>query len=108
MSEAPERLRAALHTTRELAQAISSVERGGAAADELIQVALTHLAQARGRGATVIGVTGPPGAGKSTLIGALTGFARESGRRVAILAVDPTSAQSGGALLGDQIGRAHV
>ena len=103
MSEAPERLRAALHTTRELAQAISSVERGGAAADELIQAALTHLAQARGPGATVIGVTGPPGAGKSTLIGALTGFARESGRRVAILAVDPTSAQSGGALLGDRV-----
>ena len=103
MSEAPDRLRAALHTTRELAQAISSVERGGAAADELIQAALTHLAKARGPGATVIGVTGPPGAGKSTLVGALTGFARESGRRVAILAVDPTSAQSGGALLGDRV-----
>lgn len=51
----------------------------------------------------VIGVTGPPGAGKSTTVGALVGAYRESGSRVAVLAVDPSSPFSGGALLGDRI-----
>ncbi len=93
----------ALRGARELAQAISTVERGGAAADALIQEALTQLAQRSGAGAVVIGVTGPPGAGKSTLVGALADHARAAGRRVAILAVDPSSAVSGGALLGDRV-----
>jgi len=51
----------------------------------------------------VIGITGPPGAGKSTTIGALVGAYRERGCRVAVLAVDPSSPFSGGALLGDRI-----
>ncbi len=51
----------------------------------------------------VIGITGPPGAGKSTTIGALVGAYREQGQRVAVLAVDPSSPFSGGALLGDRI-----
>ncbi len=51
----------------------------------------------------VIGVTGPPGAGKSTTVGALVGAYRERGLRVAVLAVDPSSPYSGGALLGDRI-----
>ena len=51
----------------------------------------------------IIGVTGPPGSGKSTLIAALTKFYREGGRTVAIVAVDPSSPFSGGALLGDRI-----
>ncbi|OBI91568.1 methylmalonyl Co-A mutase-associated GTPase MeaB [Mycobacterium asiaticum] len=51
----------------------------------------------------VIGITGPPGAGKSTTIAALVGAYREQGRRVAVLAVDPSSPFSGGALLGDRI-----
>jgi LAO/AO transport system kinase len=51
----------------------------------------------------VIGVTGPPGAGKSTTIAALVGAYRERGDRVAVLAVDPSSPFSGGALLGDRI-----
>ena len=51
----------------------------------------------------VIGITGPPGAGKSTTIAALVGAYRERGRRVAVLAVDPSSPFSGGALLGDRI-----
>ncbi len=51
----------------------------------------------------VIGVTGPPGAGKSTTIAALVGAYRERGCRVAVLAVDPSSPFSGGALLGDRI-----
>ena len=103
MSEATDQHGAALRTTRELAQAISSVERGGPAADALIQTALTRLASERSQNAVVIGVTGPPGAGKSTLVGALAELARAAGRRVAILAVDPSSVQSGGALLGDRV-----
>ncbi|MBA9005414.1 methylmalonyl Co-A mutase-associated GTPase MeaB [Thermomonospora cellulosilytica] len=53
--------------------------------------------------ARVVGVTGPPGAGKSTTIGALVGAYRQRGLRVAVLAVDPSSPYSGGALLGDRI-----
>jgi LAO/AO transport system kinase len=53
--------------------------------------------------ARVVGVTGPPGAGKSTTIAALVGAYRERGMRVAVLAVDPSSPYSGGALLGDRI-----
>jgi LAO/AO transport system kinase len=53
--------------------------------------------------ARVIGVTGPPGAGKSTAIAALVGAYRGRGMRVAVLAVDPSSPYSGGALLGDRI-----
>jgi LAO/AO transport system kinase len=52
--------------------------------------------------AHVIGVTGPPGAGKSTLLSALVAAWRRSGRTVALLAVDPSSKRSGGALLGDR------
>ncbi|OBF73025.1 LAO/AO transport system ATPase [Mycobacterium sp. 852002-51613_SCH5001154] len=52
---------------------------------------------------SVIGLTGPPGAGKSTTIAALVGAYRERGDRVAVLAVDPSSPFSGGALLGDRI-----
>ncbi|GAB2659037.1 methylmalonyl Co-A mutase-associated GTPase MeaB [Nocardia goodfellowii] len=51
----------------------------------------------------VVGVTGPPGAGKSTTIAALVGIYRQQGLRVAVLAVDPSSPYSGGALLGDRI-----
>lgn len=51
----------------------------------------------------VVGITGPPGAGKSTTIAALVGAYRQRGLRVAVLAVDPSSPFSGGALLGDRI-----
>ena len=51
----------------------------------------------------IVGVTGPPGAGKSTTVGALVSAYRERGMRVAVLAVDPSSPYSGGALLGDRI-----
>jgi LAO/AO transport system kinase len=51
----------------------------------------------------VVGVTGPPGAGKSTTVGALVSAYRDTGSRVAVLAVDPSSPYSGGALLGDRI-----
>ncbi|MFD1814582.1 methylmalonyl Co-A mutase-associated GTPase MeaB [Rhodococcus gannanensis] len=53
--------------------------------------------------ARVVGLTGPPGAGKSTTVAALVGAYRERGSRVAVLAVDPSSPYSGGALLGDRI-----
>jgi len=55
----------------------------------------------------VVGVTGPPGAGKSTLLSALLASWRARGRTVAILAVDPSSRRSGGALLGDRARIAH-
>jgi LAO/AO transport system kinase len=51
----------------------------------------------------IVGVTGPPGAGKSTTVGALVGAYRQQELRVAVLAVDPSSPYSGGALLGDRI-----
>jgi GTPase len=54
-------------------------------------------------GARVIGLTGAPGAGKSTVTGALLSAFRQAGRRVAVLAVDPSSPFTGGALLGDRI-----
>ena len=64
---------------------------------------LTSIDPASGRPGPVIGITGPPGAGKSTTIAALVAAYRERGDRVAVLAVDPSSPFSGGALLGDRI-----
>ncbi|MEX5710550.1 methylmalonyl Co-A mutase-associated GTPase MeaB [Parafrankia sp. FMc6] len=79
---------------RAVGRLLSQVE--GAGRDQVL--AALEPATAR-----VIGVTGPPGAGKSTTIGALVGAYRERGLRVAVLAVDPSSPYSGGALLGDRI-----
>lgn len=58
---------------------------------------------ARAGGARVVGITGPPGVGKSTLTTALTTALRARGRRVAVLAIDPSSPTTGGALLGDRV-----
>ena len=88
---------------RRLAQAISAVERGVGEADALIATALARLATCTTPTQRVIGVTGAPGVGKSSLIAALSDVARAAGRRVAILAIDPSSAISGGALLGDRV-----
>jgi LAO/AO transport system kinase len=74
------------------------VEGGGPAADDV--AALAHPLTGS---AFVIGMTGAPGAGKSTLTGRLTAALSNGGRRVAVLAVDPTSPLSGGAILGDRI-----
>jgi LAO/AO transport system kinase len=82
-----------------LARCISIVERHDPAAGRLLG---EINARTPGRCASV-GVTGAPGAGKSTLTDALTGFARAAGRTVGILAVDPSSPFSGGALLGDRL-----
>jgi LAO/AO transport system kinase len=81
-----------------LARAISVVEEGGAAAGEIVRTCYP-----RGGGTTVIGVTGPPGVGKSTLVSGLIRAYRDQEKRVAVLAVDPSSSFSGGAILGDRI-----
>ena len=83
---------------RSRARLFSVVEDGGEAAS----TALAALAPYGGR-ACVVGVTGPPGAGKSTLVGRLAREIRANGQTVAILAVDPSSPLTGGAVLGDRI-----
>jgi len=83
---------------RSLARAISAVECGEAGGVELLKRLFAHAGSAR-----VIGITGTPGAGKSTLVEKLAGDYRRSGARVGIVAVDPTSPFSGGAILGDRI-----
>ena len=83
---------------RALSRAISVVERGSTQGAELMKAVDRHT----GRAYTV-GVTGPPGAGKSTIVGRLTQLLRGLGLTVGIIAVDPTSPFSGGALLGDRI-----
>ena len=83
---------------RALARTISIVEDGGAGA----RAALARLYPHTGR-AHVLGVTGPPGAGKSTLVNELALELRRRGHTVAIIAVDPTSPFTGGAILGDRI-----
>lgn len=67
-----------------------------------VEGALAKLHQHAGR-AHVLGLTGPPGSGKSTLVSALARHYRELGRTVGVLAVDPSSVFSGGAILGDRI-----
>jgi LAO/AO transport system kinase len=81
-----------------LARLISLVERGGAAAH-----AVGRAAHLRGGQAYTVGITGAPGAGKSTLTSALVGRLRAGGDRVAVLAVDPSSPFTGGAILGDRV-----
>ncbi|MGE0455471.1 MAG: methylmalonyl Co-A mutase-associated GTPase MeaB [Vicinamibacteria bacterium] len=83
---------------RALARAVSIVEDGLPGADAL----LAALYPKTGR-ALVVGVTGPPGAGKSTLVDRMTAHLRRAGKSVGIVAVDPTSPFSGGAILGDRI-----
>ncbi|TMK15164.1 MAG: methylmalonyl Co-A mutase-associated GTPase MeaB [Actinobacteria bacterium] len=83
---------------RAVARAISLVEDGRPELERLS----AGIYGATGRAATV-GITGAPGVGKSTLAGALVGALRADERRVAILAVDPTSPYTGGALLGDRV-----
>ena len=91
-----ERLRA--REPRALGRAISVVENGGEAQADLVRRVYPLAGRAR-----VVGVTGPPGAGKSTLVDRLAAALRRRGDTVGILCVDPTSPYSGGALLGDRI-----
>lgn len=81
-----------------LARAVSIVENGRDGFEELLAALHPRLGRARR-----IGLTGPPGAGKSTLTERLVATFRTQGHRVAVVAVDPTSPFTGGALLGDRI-----
>ena len=85
-------------TARELARAATAIENRTPEGLRL----LAGLAPKAGR-ARIIGLTGPPGAGKSTLVDALARAMRKTGRTVGIIAVDPTSRKTGGALLGDRV-----
>lgn len=86
-----------------VARAISIVEAGGDTARELLNRLLPHTGNAYR-----VGITGPPGAGKSTLAGELARLMRQSGRTIAIVAVDPTSPFTSGALLGDRVRMAEL
>jgi LAO/AO transport system ATPase len=83
---------------RAIARAITAMENETAAAGPLRSALAGHSGHAR-----VIGITGPPGAGKSTLVNALIGAFLARGARVAVVAVDPSSPVSGGAVLGDRV-----
>jgi LAO/AO transport system kinase len=83
---------------RALARAITLIESDDPAGWELVREVYPRTGKAR-----IIGFTGPPGVGKSTLIGALTGELRRSEREVAVLSIDPSSPFTRGALLGDRI-----
>jgi LAO/AO transport system kinase len=94
--ESVEQLRAG--NPRAVARAISAVERGGAAAREVIAAIFRYTGRAH-----IVGVTGATGTGKSTLVNEIAKHYRRRGPRVGIVAVDPTSPFSGGAILGDRL-----
>jgi LAO/AO transport system kinase len=83
---------------RAVAAALTLLERANADAADLLKGIRPHLGRS-----LVVGFTGPPGAGKSTLVNALIAHLRSLSRTVAVLAVDPSSPVSGGAILGDRI-----
>ena len=83
---------------RALARLLSLVERGGAGAR-----AVGRATFARSGDAYTVGLTGAPGAGKSTLTSAVVAAARERDERIAVLAIDPSSPYTGGAILGDRV-----
>ena len=83
---------------RAVARAISAVEDGAPYAADLLARLFPHAGRA-----LVVGITGPPGSGKSTLVDRMTAHLRAQGKSVGIVAVDPTSPYSGGAILGDRI-----
>ena len=83
---------------RPLARLLTAIENG----DEGVRDLLPALFAAS-RGAHLVGITGPPGSGKSTLVNALIAELRRRGRRVGVLAVDPSSPYTAGAILGDRI-----
>src|SRR5258708_21028369 len=83
---------------RALARAIRLVQNDDRAGWEVVREVYPHAGRAN-----IFGFTGPPGVGKSTLIGALTAARRAAGREVAVLSIDPSSPFTGGAVLGDRI-----
>jgi len=82
---------------RALARLLTDLEDGALAPSQL------GALFAVGHGAHLVGITGPPGSGKSTLVSALIAAWRSRGRRVGVIAVDPSSPMSGGAIMGDRI-----
>jgi LAO/AO transport system kinase len=80
------------------ARLISVLENDGARASEVLQAIFPHTGRAH-----IVGITGPPGSGKSTLVNAAITALRLQGQRVGVVAVDPTSPFTGGALLGDRV-----
>jgi LAO/AO transport system kinase len=89
--------------SRALAQAITLVESHNSAATRLLAELYPQTGKAR-----IIGITGSPGAGKSTLVAAMAKHYRTQQKRVGIIAVDPTSPFTGGAILGDRIRMAEL
>jgi GTPase len=83
---------------RAISRAVTELERLSAAAPRLLAAMQPYLGHA-----LVVGFTGPPGAGKSTLVNAYTKHLRQEGKSIGIIAVDPSSPISGGAILGDRI-----
>lgn len=81
-----------------IARLISLIERGGLKADDAMRVLHKKAGKAH-----IVGVTGVAGSGKSTLIGSITHEFRKQNKKVGIIAIDPTSPFSGGALLGDRV-----
>jgi len=81
-----------------LARLLSLIERGGDAAREVSRLAAPHAGAAY-----TVGLTGSPGAGKSTLTSSLVAHVRAAGDPVAVLAIDPSSPYTGGAILGDRV-----
>jgi LAO/AO transport system kinase len=84
--------------TRAVARAISLIEDDDPAGADLIRAVFAHTGRA-----FLIGVTGPPGAGKSTLVDRMLAETRRAGSTAAVIAVDPTSPFTGGAVLGDRL-----
>jgi len=88
---------------RPIGRAISEVERDSGTVPDILRRLFPRTGRAR-----LIGITGPPGAGKSTLVQRLAQAYRKQGRRVGIVAVDPSSPFTGGAILGDRIRMAEI
>ena len=83
---------------RAIARAISLIEDEDPASSEVVRAIFSRTGRAY-----LVGVTGPPGAGKSTLVDRLIAEMRKGGGKIGVIAVDPTSPFSGGAVLGDRL-----
>lgn len=105
MKFTPEELRAKVlaRDTRAVARMLTRIEAGDAA----VRSVASSLRRVSGK-AHVLGITGAPGAGKSTLVDQIAVAARTQGKSVAVLAVDPSSPFTGGAILGDRIRMSHA